>query len=90
MENYQNEIQYKYMQTEVENNNTNKIDDDCKNSKYLFTQQKDRNNQKLLHFISDKKKLNLKSFFDQKGSEEFLSTKNEAMERIELNETIGN
>ena len=46
------------------------------------------NEQKLLDFISDKKKLHLKSCFDQKGSKDFLSKKNEAMEKIELNETI--
>lgn len=88
MENCQNEMQNYFLQTEVTKKNINKSDDEQKNRQYLYTQQIQSNNQKLLDFISDKKKLNLKSFFDRKGSEEFLSKKNEAMERIELNETI--
>ena len=44
--------------------------------------------QKLSDFISDKSKLSLKSFFDHKGSKAFLNGKNEALQRIELNEDI--
>ena len=44
--------------------------------------------QKLLDFISDKDKLSLKSFFDHKGSKDFLNGKDEAMQKIELNDSI--
>ena len=56
--------------------------------KYLITQQKLNINQKLLDFISDKSKIVLKSCFDYKGSKQFLEGKSEAMEKIELNESI--
>ena len=55
---------------------------------YLSSHQVYNNEQKLLDFISDKQKLNLKSCFDHKGCEDFLTKKNEAMEKIELNEQI--
>ena len=60
------------------------------NNYYLYTNQITNNEEKLLFFISDKKKLNLKSCFDHKGSKDFLYKKNEAMEKIELDETIEN
>ncbi len=46
------------------------------------------NRQKLIDFISDKKKLSLKSYFDHRGTKAFLNGKDEAMKRIELNENI--
>jgi len=47
------------------------------------------NKQKLYDFISgSKNRLSLKSHFDQKGTKEFLHGKNEAMKKIELNESI--
>lgn len=47
------------------------------------------NKQKLYDFISTgKNKLSLKTHFDQKGTKEFLHGKNEAMKKIELNESI--
>lgn len=47
------------------------------------------NKQKLYDFISSSKnKLSLKTHFDQKGTKEFLHGKNEAMKKIELNESI--
>ena len=55
---------------------------------YLNTNQISTNHQKLLDFISDKNKLNLKSHFDHKGSDDFLSGKNEALEKIELDINI--
>ena len=42
----------------------------------------------MLDFISDKKKLCLKSHFDHKGAKRFLNGKDEAMKKIELNENI--
>ena len=54
----------------------------------ILTAQDLNNRHKLLDFISDKKKLSLKSFFDHKGTKSFLKGKNEAMKRIELNEII--
>ena len=58
------------------------------NDKYNLTIQELNNQQKLLDFISDKKKLSLKSYFDQGGSKAFLNGKDEAMRKIELNENI--
>jgi hypothetical protein len=47
------------------------------------------NKQKLYDFISGgKNKLFLKTLFDHKGTKEFLLGKNEAMKKIELNESI--
>ena len=56
--------------------------------RYLLTAQDCNNKQKLLDFISDKKKITLKSVFDHKGTKAFLNEKNEAMKRIELDENI--
>ena len=58
-----------------------------KEKQYLTSKELD-NRQKLLDFISDKKKLSLKSVFDHKGTKSFLSDKELAMKRIELNENI--
>ena len=56
--------------------------------KHLLTAQDLDNRKKLLDFISDKKKLCLKSVFDHKGTKSFLSEKEVAMKRIELNENL--
>ncbi len=74
--------------TENERNSLNQLTTNQDNCNYLFTQEIINNNRKLLDFISDKNKLNLQTYFDRKGSEEFLLRKNEAMEKIELDETI--
>ena len=58
-----------------------------KEKQYLTSKELD-NRKKLLDFISDKKKLSLKSVFDHKGTKSFLSDKELAMKRIELNENI--
>lgn len=62
-------------------------ENDLKN-KYLKTNQQFNTLQKLFEFISDKGKITLNSYFDQKGSIEFLNGKSEAMKKIELNEFI--
>ena len=55
----------------------------------VMTAQDMDNKQKLHDFISTgKNKLSLKTHFDHKGSKEFLHEKNEAMKKIELNESI--
>lgn len=55
----------------------------------IMTAQDIDNKQKLYDFISGgKNKLSLKTHFDQKGTKEFLHGKNEAMKKIELNESI--
>ena len=56
--------------------------------KQLLTVQYIDNRQKLIDFISDKKKLSLKSYFDQRGTNAFLNGKEEAMKKIVLNEYI--
>lgn len=58
------------------------------NDKYLLTTPEISNHQKLLNFISDKKKLTLKSYFDHRGTKAFLNGKNEAMKKISLNESL--
>jgi hypothetical protein len=67
--------------TEMDYNNTHQC---CLNN------QMQTNKQKLLDFISDKNKLILKTYFDQKGSKDFLLKKNKALERIELNTSLEN
>ncbi len=69
-------------------NKKNKLSKNNINNKYLFTNQQYNTPQELFDFISDKGKISLKSYFDQKGSNEFLSGKSEAMKKIELNENI--
>lgn len=69
-------------------NNINQTNEDFNEHKFFSSQQILKNEEKLLEFISDKKKLHLQSCFDDMGSREFLSTKNKAMEKIELNEII--
>ena len=55
----------------------------------VITAQDIDNKQKLYDFISGgKNKLSLKTLFDHKGTKEFLRGKNEAMKKIELNESI--
>lgn len=54
----------------------------------ILTAQEMSNKQKLFDFISDKKKLSLKTYFDHRGTKAFLTGKNEAMKKIELNENI--
>ena len=55
----------------------------------IITAQDIDNKQKLYDFISGgKNKLTLKTLFDHKGTKEFLLGKNEAMKKIELNESI--
>ncbi len=54
----------------------------------VSTVQNINNKRKILDFISDKKKLSLKTFFDHKGTKAFLIGKNEAMRKIELDEII--
>lgn len=58
------------------------------NEKNILTTQDLDNKQKLFDFISDKNKFCLKSNFDQKGTKLFLNGKDEAMQKIELNENI--
>ena len=90
----ENKIKIKNYKTYTKNkenlsNNTNaKISEKNNNQIHLFTKQLPTNQQKLLDFISDKNKLILKSFFDNKGSNDFLSGKNEALKEIELDATI--
>jgi hypothetical protein len=57
-------------------------------NQYLYTNQQMSNQQQLFDFISDKGKICFKSYFDQKGSIEFLNEMSEAMKKIELNEFI--
>ena len=58
------------------------------NINYVKTNNKLNNFQQLLDFLSDKNKFSLNSNFDDKGSEEFLCGKSDAMKKIELNEYI--
>ena len=88
MDKYQNKIKNKFSLTEESKNNINQIEEDYYKNKYVLSHQISDNEQRLLDFISDKKKLHLISCFDQKGAKDFLSTKNEAMEKIDLNEII--
>ena len=88
MDNYKNKAKNIIFITEESKNNINQIEEDYQKHKYLFSHQISNNEQMLLDFISDKKKLHLISWFDQKGAKDFLSTKNEAMEKIDLNEII--
>ena len=46
----------------------------------------DESEQKLLNFISDKEKFKIKSYFDQKGTYDFLSSKLKAMEKMNLDD----
>lgn len=78
------------IQTEQPINNTCSFFDINMKEKNLLTAQNIDNKQRLLDFISDKNKLSLKSYFDHKGTKEFLYGKNEAMKKIELNENIDN
>lgn len=66
----------------------NRLSDKDLHHQYLNTNQQMSNQQQLFDFISDKGKISLKSYFDQKGSIEFLNGKSEAMQKIELNEFI--
>ncbi len=66
----------------------NRISDKDLNHQYLNTNQQMSNQQQLFDFISDKGKISLKSYYDQKGSIEFLKGMSEAMQKIELNEFI--
>lgn len=81
------EHSYSLNDIELKKQNYNIYESDIKYP-YIETHQKESNLQHLLDFISDKNKLSLKSKFDHKGSEEFLSGKSLAMEKIELNESI--
>ena len=58
------------------------------NINYVKTNKKLNNFKQLLDFLSDKNKFSLNSNFDDKGSEEFLCGKSDAMKKIELNEYI--
>lgn len=78
------------IQTEQPINNTCSFFDINMKDRNLLTAQNIDNKQRLLEFISDKNKLSLKSYFDHKGTKEFLNGKNEAMKKIELNENIDN
>ena len=78
------------LQTEQPTNNTCSFFDINMKERNLLTAQNIDNKQRLLDFISDKNKLSLKSYFDHKGTKEFLNGKNEAMKKIELNENIDN
>ena len=54
---------------------------------YLFRKhKKDENEQKLLHFISDKEKFKIKPYYDLNEVYDFLSTKYKAMETIDLDD----
>ena len=66
----------------------NRLSDKDLNHQYLNTNQQMSNQQQLFDFISDKGKISLKSYYDQKGSIEFLKGMSEAMQKIELNEFI--
>ena len=56
--------------------------------RHMATFQNINNKQKLFDFISDKNKLSLNTYFDHKGTKDFLIGKNEAMRKIELDEKI--
>ena len=58
------------------------------NNRYALTNEDLNNKQKLLDFISDKKKLSINSYFDQRGAKKFLNGKNEALKKIELDENL--
>ena len=57
----------------------------------LVKNKKDENEQKLLDFISDKKKFKIKPYFNQKEIIDFLSSKLKGMEKMNLNDecTVG-
>ena len=69
-------------------NNSSKNNINNINSQYLHTNQHYNTPQQIFDFISDRGKISLKSYFDQKGCNEFLKGKREAMKKIELNENI--
>ena len=57
-------------------------------NRYTFTNNYLNNKQKLLDFISDKKKLSINTCFDHRGAKMFLNGKKEAMKKIELNDNL--
>jgi len=70
----------------------NRLSDKDLNHQYLNTNQQMSNQQQLFDFISDKGKISLKSYYDQKGSIEFLKGMNEGYKNNidSLMETISN
>ena len=54
--------------------------------KYQSNKQTEESEQKLFEFISDKNKFNIKPFFTIKETDEFLSSKLKAMEKMSLND----
>ena len=77
-----------FLQTESkERNRSSPLENNLK-EKYFLTAKDLDNRQKLIDFISDKKKFSFKSAFDHKGTKSFLSDKEVAFKRIELNENI--
>ena len=77
-----------FLQTESKERNAPSPFENNVKEKHFLTEKDLDNRKKLLDFISDKKKLSLKSAFDHKGTKSFLSEKEVAMKRIELNENI--
>ncbi len=74
------------IKTEDQINKDCSLNDINSKERHISTVQNINNKQKLFDFISDKKKLSLNTFFDHKGTKEFLMGKNEAMRKIELDE----
>ena len=76
------------IKTEEQLNKDCSLTDINSKERHLSTVQNINSKQKLFDFISDKKKLSLNTFFDHKGTKEFLIGKNEAMRKIELDEIL--
>ena len=83
-----NIVQSIYSNNKTMPNNINDLSKNNINCQYLYTNQQYNTPQQIFDFISDRGKMTLKSYFDQKGSNEFLKGKREAMKKIELNENI--
>ena len=84
-----NDIQLTYQNIEQNEGNIKSSIEENINERYILTTQ-ENTKQRLLDFISVKKKFFFNSFFDHKGTKEFLNSKNEAMKEIELNDNMDN
>jgi hypothetical protein len=76
------------IKTEEQKNSGYRLSDVNTKVRYLSAIPNINNKRKLFDFISDKNKLSLNTYFDHKGTKEFLIDKNEAMRKIELDEDL--
>jgi hypothetical protein len=86
--NNENSRKHYALKTEVQIHDACNLSDINTKERYITTIQNINNKQKLFDFISDKNKLSLNTYFDHKGTKNFLIGKNEAMRKIELDEKI--